>query len=668
LYQQVDLRSDVCRALQRLVESNKDRVALTVETEVLLRVSKDEAEHNLQHLATFAGNILSILFNIYMETLPQYRGPVLQCINAYLSITAEQDLVETFGRVAATLESSLAETNGNANGKGSAPKQIMPPLTHTLMDLVITIAVYLPRSSLSQLFNIAIIVLNKDDPTLQKKAYKIIPRLAKSEVGNAALQERCEELQELLLGCADKALPPARRDRLASIGQLIPILPSSKLQFIPSVLPEVVICTKESNEKAKTNAFDLLIAMGDKMKEGGTIQNSKVPHMPPDAEDVSASLEEYLTMVLAGLAGTAPHSISASIIAITRIMYHFRESLSTATIAYLVETMDMFLKSPNREVVRSVLGFVKISIISLPVDIMQPRLVTLIPNLLNWSHEHKGRIQAKVKHIFERMMRRFGIQLVEKLTPEKDRKLITNIRKTRERRKKKKKHATDDQKTDGGEEPEASSQKKTFESGLDEAIYGSDEDSATGSDVSDDEILVGRPPRRAKKGGETYIVEDDDEPLDLLDKHALAHISTTKPLRKTEKQNKKRKATVDLDGKLILGQNPDTDMADVETGDGDLESGINAYVQAIKNIKGPRKAQRGNMKLGNSTRQHTANEDMDVDGNDGEGVKSKERNRPASRSPGRGGIKAPRGRGRGMGVEKTRGGRVTKGSSKIGRH
>jgi ribosomal RNA-processing protein 12 len=666
LYQQVDLRSDVCRALQRLVESNKDRVALTVETEVLLRVNKDEAEKNLQHLATFAGNLLSILFNIYMETLPQYRGPVLQCINAYLSITAEKDLVETFGRVAATLESSLAETNGHTNGKGNAPKQIMPPLTHTLMDLVITIAVYLPRSSLSQLFNIVIIVLNKDDATLQKKAYKIIPRLAKSEVGSAALQGRCEELQELLLGCADKALPPARRDRLASIGQLIPILPSSKLQFIPSVLPEVVICTKESNEKAKTNAFDLLIAMGDKMKEGGTIQNSKVPHMPPDAEDVSASLEEYLTMVSAGLAGTTPHSVSASIIAITRIMYHFRESLSTATIADLVETMDIFLKSPNREVVRSVLGFVKISIISLPVDIMQPRLVTLIPNLLNWSHEHKGRIQAKVKHIFERMMRRFGIQLVEKLTPEKDRKLITNIRKIRERRKKKK-HATDDQKTDGGDEPEASSQKKTFESGLDEAIYGSDEDSATGSDVSDDEIL-GRPSRRAKKGGETYIVEDDDEPLDLLDKRALAHISTTKPLRKTEKQNKKRKATVDLDGKLILGNNPDTDMADVETGDGDLESGINAYVQAIKNIKGPRKAQRGKMKFSNSTREHPANEDMDVDGNDGEGVKSKERNRPASRSPGRGGIKASRGRGRGMAVEKTRGGRVTKGSSKIGRH
>jgi ribosomal RNA-processing protein 12 len=657
--------------LQRLVESNKDRIALSGDTDVFLRVTKDEAEEHVQHLATFAGNLLSILFNIYMETLPQYRGPVLQCINAYLSITAEKDLVETFGRVAATLESSLTETNGHTNGKGDAPKQTMPPLTHTLMDLVIAIAVYLPRSCLSQLFNIAIIVLNKDDATLQKKAYKIIPRLAKSGVGSAALEERCEELQGLLLGCTDKALPPARRDRLSSIAQLIPILPSSKLQFIPSVLPEVVICTKESNEKAKANAFDLLIAMGDKMKAGGTIQNSKVPHMPADAADVPASLEEYLTMVSAGLAGTTPHSVSASIIAVTRIMYHFRDSLSTATISDLVETMDIFLKSPSREVVRSVLGFVKISIISLPVDIMQPRLATLIPNLLSWSHEHKGRIQAKVKHIFERMMRRFGTQLVEKLTPDKDRKLIANIRKTRERRKKKK-HATDER--NDPDEPEPSSRgKQTFESGLDEAIYGSDEDSPSGSDVSDDEIL-GRQPRRAKKGGETYIVEDDDEPLDLLDKRALAHISSTKPLQKAEKQNKKRKATVDLDGKLILGQNEDTDMADVEAGDGDLESGINAYVQAIKSIKGPRTAQRGKIKFSNSTREKTTNEDMEVDADDVEGPRPKGRKRltksPASpgRSPGRGGFKAARGQGRRSAVEKTRGGRVTKGSSKIGRH
>ena len=60
------------------------------------------------------------------------------------------------------------------------------------------------------------------------------------------------------------------------------------------------------------------------MRQGGVVMNSKVPHMPDDAPDVQASLEEYLTMVSAGLAGSTPHMISASITALTRILYHFR--------------------------------------------------------------------------------------------------------------------------------------------------------------------------------------------------------------------------------------------------------------------------------------------------------------------------------------------------------
>ena len=100
--------------------------------------------------------------------------------------------------------------------------------------------------------------------------------------------------------------------------------------------------------------------------------------------------------------------------------------------------MDLFLTSKNREMVRSVLGFIKVCIISLPKEMMAPKLQTLIPNLMVWSHEHKGHFKAKVKHMLERSMRRFGYDTVVKYVPEEDKKLITNIRKTRERRKRQK--------------------------------------------------------------------------------------------------------------------------------------------------------------------------------------------------------------------------------------
>ena len=93
LYKQTDLRVDVCKALQMLVESNQEIVNIEAsEQESLLkqRTTKADAQKNLDHLSSFAGNILAVLFNVYSQTLPQYRGHILQCINAYLSITSEQ--------------------------------------------------------------------------------------------------------------------------------------------------------------------------------------------------------------------------------------------------------------------------------------------------------------------------------------------------------------------------------------------------------------------------------------------------------------------------------------------------------------------------------------------------------------------------------------------------
>ncbi|KZF19966.1 NUC173-domain-containing protein [Xylona heveae TC161] len=662
LYKQTELRVDVCKSLQLLVDSNKAVLAIGTEPENLLeqrRISIAQAKKNLDHLATFSGNMLAVLFNVYSQTLPQYRGFILNCISTFLSITSEKELIETFARVTGMLESSLGEGGAQTQADKQRQKEKnagdkMPPMSHTLMDLVITISIYLPRESFATLFNIsALIVAKDDDPQLQKKAYKLIPRLADSDLGKAALVERNVELQQLLLQSASKASAPARRDRLDALAKIVTFLPQSDLHFIPSILSEVVISCKEVNEKARAAAFDLLVLMGEKMAEGGTVVNSKVEHMPDDAPDVPATIEEYFTMVSAGLAGSTPHMISASITALTRILYHFRESLSEAVVTDLVQTMDLFLTSNNREIVRSVLGFVKVSVIALPVSLMLPRLETLLPNLMVWSHEHKAHFKAKVKHIIERMIRRFGLSVVEKCTPEDDKKLITNIRKTRDRRKRRKDEGKDHEGT--GKE---TNRKGRFESEYDEAVYGSDE-SSDGSDVSDDEVL-GKHGRKPKTG-QAYIVEDEDEPLDLLDRRALANISSTKPLKSRQPPASKTKAKVDLDGKLLLDDDSDDEMMDfgedgnVGAGDGSMEGGINAYVQALKGKDAPKRGQRGKLKFSNKRGTDDDDEEMEIDEEEvAQKMKAKQR--------GSGGPKRKDQR-KGLGAQKTKSGRIQKGGS-----
>ncbi|RAR01560.1 90s preribosome component rrp12 [Stemphylium lycopersici] len=684
LYGQADLRTDVCRALQNLVDSNKAIVELESEDDLLAqaRISKADAQKNLDHLAGFASNMLAVLFNVYSQTLPQYRGTILRTINAYLSIVPERELMETFERVATNLEASLPEPGSQtqaAKQKQEVGPNKMPPMSHTLMDLIITIALYLPRDSYRSLFRMAEIMINREnEPQLQKKAYKLIPRLAESEMGRAALKDRNGELQQLLLGSAEKASAPARRDRLNALFQVLESLPQSDLHFIPSILSEVVISAKETNEKAREAAYNLLVAMGEKMAEGGQVVQAKVPNMPADAPTVEASLEEYFTMVSAGLAATTPHMISASITAVTRILYQFHDRISKDTITNLCDLMDIFLQNPNREIVRSVLGFVKVEVITLPESLVRPRLESLLKNLMVWSHEHKAHFKAKVKHIVERMVRKFGVEEVERATPMEDRKLITNIRKTREQRKKKKQQAAED-----GEEP-TEKRKGKFESEYDQAVYGSESEESEGD--SEDEFVKSqsKQQRGGAKGGNTYIIEDEDEPLDLLSKRALGNISSTKPLRQ-RKQPTKMNARTNEDGKLIIGDSDgetevkgkkskkqaagDEDaLMDIDDQNTSLEAGINAYVDAIRGRDAAQTGQKGRLKFSNK-RTHEDDE-MDMDDDGAEADWQEIRKAKSGSGMGRGGVKSggagQKNQRRALGQERLKGGNVSGGEGRGG--
>ncbi|KAI9799243.1 MAG: hypothetical protein M1833_004121 [Piccolia ochrophora] len=690
LYKQVDLRADVCRALQSLVESNSVLLDSEEEDTVLLPLyglSKADAQANLDHLATYTGNLLAVLFNVYSQTLPQSRGFILECINAFLSITPKQELADTFTRVTTMLETSLSEEKPQTQADRQKLKKgedRMPQTSHTFMDLIITLSIYLPREMFGNLFNMAaLIVMRDDDPQLQKKAYKLIPRLAQSDIGRGALEERNTDLQQLIVTSAEKASSPARRDRMAAISEVVRYLPKTDLHFIPSMLSEVVMATKEVNEKARAAAFNLLVLMGERMQEGGVVKNSKIPHMADDAPDAEASLGEYFTMVSAGLAGSTPHMTSACITALTRIVYHFRASLSDSMLSELVSTLDLFLTSNNREIVRSTLGFVKVSVISLPTSLMAPRLPTLLPNLIFWSHEHKAHFKLKVKHIIERMIRRFGIELVEKFCPEDDRKLIANIRKSKERSKRKK-NAAKAEGDDDAHEPETR-RKTTFASEFDEALYGSD--SSSDADTDDDkapQTTNGAGKRNGKgkgkdtsskgrtRGNSAYIVEDDAEPLDLLDRKSLANISTSKPLKARHGPGKPRsKAKMDADGKLVFGDakdsavpnagvapKPDAKAADTAVEMADAPgAGVDAYVAALKGKDAVQRGQRGRLKFSNRREKAVGGDEMDVDG---EAVVAAKKAVEEKRKGGaKGGVAARSGR-KGLGVGKVREGRVGK--------
>lgn len=560
------------------------------------------------------------------------------------------------------LSSSLAEQQGKQAQQGSSDK--MPPTSHTLIDLVIAMSIYLPRSSFAGLFAMAAAILNGSSPNpdqqLIKKAYKLIPRLASTETGSAALQERSGELQALMLATTDKTPASGRRDRMLAIQELITHLPTSDLHFIPSILSEVVLGCKESNEKARTAAFDLLIHLSrrttdsERNPQGTVIRNSLVPHMPDDSPDAPATLEEFFTMVSAGLAGSSPHMVAASVTALSRLFFEFHTQLRPEIVQDLVQTVELFLTSNNREIVRSVLGFVKVAVVVLPDDALRPRLSNLVPNLMAWNKEHKGRLRSKVKGIIDRLVRRFGAPLMESLVGEADRKLVVNIRKQRERSKRKKKEGAAAGDEDGEDEDKGANQQSS--NAFDRAVYGSDfsddsddddfDDDASEIDVDDTGVarIKGKPGKKKNAQSTQYIRElsPEDNPLDLLAPDSLANISTTKPnlrfLNTGPGSKRKHAAKVDAEGRLLLGD--DDDAADVEIGGAAGPSGINAYLEAVSGPDAVRRGQKGKVKMGQAKPGSRGADDMDVD--DDEDAAGLKEDLKGQQKPGRRGLGAPK--------------------------
>ena len=75
---------------------------------------------------------------------------------------------------------------------------------------------------------------------------------------------------------------------------LVNMLPNTSLHLLPSLIPEAVLGTKEPSEKARLEAFDLIVTMGKKMKEGGVVKRNLLEGMDEDDATESTSLIKEL--------------------------------------------------------------------------------------------------------------------------------------------------------------------------------------------------------------------------------------------------------------------------------------------------------------------------------------------------------------------------------------
>lgn len=139
-------------------------------------------------------------------------------------------------------------------------------------------------------------------------------------------------------------------------------------------------------------------------------------------------LQRMFACTLAGVASQSPRMISASVMALARLLFEFPAELQLPG-AVLLPSLCTLLHSKAREVIKSVLGFLKVAAVRLPVEILQQHMATMIEGLLIWAQDSKNKFKMKVRRLLERLCKRCGYEAVAAAWPDADPKLLSSIRK-----------------------------------------------------------------------------------------------------------------------------------------------------------------------------------------------------------------------------------------------
>ncbi|KAI0332309.1 NUC173-domain-containing protein [Cubamyces sp. BRFM 1775] len=627
LYNQPDLRPAVLRALKIMVDSNvalgsgePEKIAKLPETVRADAISEEEAQANIEFLRTQAESWLAVLFNVFGSVGRDNQGMVGDVISAWIAIADPKEVTQAYQKLVTLFKQNLSKAqNASAHNKGQASDS----MTVMTQDLLLLILPHLSSADASALFDLHMTseVLENKDNGVQKRGYKTLARLVESgkvQIDAAAVFKKLE-------GLVDGLAAAAKKDRFHLLTALVQLIPSESLHLIPSIIPEAVLGTKEPSEKARNAAFDLIVAMGKKMAAGGVVKRNMVEGMDEDGA-ATANIEEYLTMIAGGLAGATPHMISATVTAISRLVFEFKDSISTQMQTEIFGTLLVFLGSANREIVKSVLGFIKLAIHTMPAELLRPHLKDLVPALLKWSHDHKNHFKAKVRHIFERMIRRFGWEDVYGHAQEEEaRKVLVNIKKRKDRAKRKRANAAED-------EDDVPKAKPAAGDAFEDVLYGSESE----LDDSDDEDVPAQNAASKRRGKDTgaRLRVDDDEPMDLLS-GAASRVTSKSHIRSRKKpgQDAARFKMDEDTGKMVIDEESDDEGAEAEAAGEDVAG--NAYLESLTSVDGFKRGPNGRIKFNKDTkkRRREAEADEDVEMGDGEaaqkpGKKSKKKTEP----------------------------------------
>jgi len=352
--------------------------------------------------------------NVHQAETAEKRLPLQETIASFAAITPTPLLSDFFKAV---LRKLLEATTASDGTQGALETQC------SLLELLIALSPSLDSAQTALLWRAVRPHLRHTEVVMQKKAYKTLAAIADHQQG--FVREKLVELREAIGEALPDCHSACKRKRLVCLQALLLQVSAAQLQqMLPAVLGEVVLATREENAKTRGSAFDSLLTLAEQVERTA----------PSSAQGKVQALQSVLVMVTAGLAGKTPHMMAAALSSLARLLFEYRERPELVPFSVqLFQTVITLLEHKAQEVVRAVVVFIKVILSTVPVDAVKPLLPQLVPPMLGWCSNKHAHLKYQIRYLMERLVKRFGFDTMLEATPEAHHRLLTHMRKRKER-------------------------------------------------------------------------------------------------------------------------------------------------------------------------------------------------------------------------------------------
>ncbi|XP_077241688.1 ARM repeat superfamily protein [Tasmannia lanceolata] len=429
LQELVNQNKDIVRAIQDANECPNQSTAVvsndcnTVPGTVPSHYSNKIASRNIRALASSSMDLLHALADVLFNSPTEKRAYLKEAIGCLASIagssnvknffTSSLEKFQSINRIAESekfgshiLKSVNKEQDDEARKKD--PKEAQRCL---IMELACTLIEGSDEEGINIIFDYIRPSLQADDGVGQFEAYSTLSRIFM--VHAWFYSTRFDELIHLLLGQKSSCDIMSLRSRLTCFHFLLIHLLKSDSGNVNAaflILNEFISTLKDSRKEARRDAYDILLMVSCSLK---TSANTDAP------------LQRLFDMIIGYLSGASPHVMSGAVAALSLLVY--RDTSVCFSVPNLLPSVLVLLQSKAKEVVKAVLGFMKVLVSCLHAKDLQKFLSDIVNGVLPWSSVSKNHFRSKVRIILEIVIRKCGSDSVELVRPEKYKSFIKTV-------------------------------------------------------------------------------------------------------------------------------------------------------------------------------------------------------------------------------------------------